>query len=68
GAFAGLLFKTIFGDDCPVVAEANNLPYDIRLSLNNGGIPSFRFGYYGLRTTVRIKKCLNDSPSQYPSL
>jgi opine dehydrogenase len=31
GAFAGLLFKTIFGDDCPVVAEANNLPYDTRL-------------------------------------
>ena len=31
GAFAGLLFKTVFGDDCPVVAEANNLPYDTRL-------------------------------------
>lgn len=31
GAFAGFLFKTILGDDCPVVAEANNLPYDTRL-------------------------------------
>jgi len=31
GAFAGLLFKTVFGEDCPVVAEANNLPYDTRL-------------------------------------
>lgn len=31
GAFAGLLFKTILGEDCPVVAEANNLPYDTRL-------------------------------------
>ena len=32
GAFAGLLFKTILGDGCPVVAEANNLPYDTRLT------------------------------------
>ena len=32
GAFAGLLFRTVFGDqDCPVVAEVNNLPYDTRL-------------------------------------
>jgi len=32
GAFAGLLFRTTFGDtDCPVVAEVNNLPYDTRL-------------------------------------
>jgi len=32
GAFAGLLFRTAFGDDdCPVVAEVNNLPYDARL-------------------------------------
>ena len=32
GAFAGLLFRTAFGDlDCPVVAEVNNLPYDTRL-------------------------------------
>lgn len=31
GAFGGLLFKTVLGDDCPVVAEANNLPYDTRL-------------------------------------
>ncbi len=31
GAFAGLLFKTILGNDCPVIAEANNLPYDTRL-------------------------------------
>ncbi len=32
GAFAGLLFKTIMGDDCPLIAEANNLPYDTRLT------------------------------------
>lgn len=32
GAFAGLLFKTIMGEDCPVIAEANNLPYDTRLT------------------------------------
>src|SRR2546421_9192497 len=32
GAFAGLLFRTVFRDaDCPVVAEVNNLPYDARL-------------------------------------
>jgi opine dehydrogenase len=32
GAFAGLLFRSVFGDtDCPVVAEVNNLPYDARL-------------------------------------
>jgi opine dehydrogenase len=33
GAFAGLLFRTVFGDtDCPIVAEVNNLPYDTRLT------------------------------------
>ncbi len=33
GAFAGLLFRTVFGDEeCPVIAEANNLPYDARLT------------------------------------
>ena len=33
GAFAGLVFRTAFGDDdCPVVAEANNLPYDARVT------------------------------------
>jgi opine dehydrogenase len=33
GAFAGLLFRTVFGDgDYPVVAEINNLPYDARLT------------------------------------
>jgi opine dehydrogenase len=32
GAFAGMLFRTVFGDvPCPVVAEVNNLPYDTRL-------------------------------------
>lgn len=32
GAFAGLVFKTVFGDTpCPVVAEVNNLPYDTRV-------------------------------------
>ena len=33
GAFAGLLFKTVFDEgDCPVIAEVNNLPYDTRLT------------------------------------
>jgi len=32
GAFAGMLFRTVLGDDCPVVAEVNNLPYDTRLT------------------------------------
>ncbi len=32
GAFAGLLFKSIMGADCPVIGEANNLPYDARLT------------------------------------
>ena len=32
GAFAGLLFRSILGDDCPVIGEANNLPYDTRLT------------------------------------
>jgi opine dehydrogenase len=33
GAFAGLLFKNIFGDvPCPIVAEVNNLPYDTRVT------------------------------------
>lgn len=31
GAFAALVFKKILGDECPVIAEANNLPYDTRL-------------------------------------
>ena len=31
GAFGALVFKTILGDECPVVAESNNLPYDTRL-------------------------------------
>ncbi len=32
GAFGGFLFKNIMGDNCPVIAEANNLPYDTRLT------------------------------------
>jgi opine dehydrogenase len=33
GAFGGLLFKTILGeDDCPIIAETNTLPYDTRLT------------------------------------
>ena len=33
GAFAGLVFRHIFGDeDCPVIADVNNLPYDTRLT------------------------------------
>ena len=32
GAFAALLFRSILGADCPVIGEANNLPYDTRLT------------------------------------
>ncbi len=33
GAFAGLLWRSILGDeDCPVVADVNNLPYDARIT------------------------------------
>ena len=31
GAFGALIFRKLLGDECPVVAEANNLPYDTRL-------------------------------------
>ena len=32
GAFAALLFKSIFGDEpLPIIAEVNNLPYDARV-------------------------------------
>lgn len=33
GAFSALVLKNVFGDDpdCPVFADANNLPYDARL-------------------------------------
>lgn len=32
GAFAGLVFRHVLGDeDVPVIADANNLPYDVRL-------------------------------------
>ena len=33
GAFAALRFRKVFGEEnCPVIAEVNNLPYDTRLS------------------------------------
>ena len=33
GAFAALQFKHTFGDaECPIFADANNLPYDARLT------------------------------------
>ena len=32
GAFSALVLRNVFGDeDCPVLADANNLPYDARL-------------------------------------
>lgn len=31
GAFGSLIFRSILGEACPVVAESNNLPYDTRL-------------------------------------
>ncbi len=31
GGFGALQFKRILGDECPVIVQANNLPYDTRL-------------------------------------
>ena len=31
GAFSSMVFKSILGEDCPVIVETNNLPYDTRL-------------------------------------
>ena len=31
GAFGALVFRNLLGDECPVIAESNNLPYDTRL-------------------------------------
>ena len=31
GGFGALIFKKILGDECPVIAQTNNLPYDTRL-------------------------------------
>ncbi len=31
GGFGSLVFRQLLGDECPVIAEANNLPYDTRL-------------------------------------
>lgn len=32
GGFGALIFKKILGDECPVIAQTNNLPYDTRLN------------------------------------
>lgn len=32
GGFGALEFKRILGDDCPVIVQTNNLPYDTRLN------------------------------------
>lgn len=41
GAFAALVIKHIFGDDeCPVLVDANNLPYDARI-LEPGKVTCF---------------------------
>lgn len=32
GGFGALQFKRILGDDCPVIVQTNNLPYDTRLN------------------------------------
>lgn len=32
GGFGALEFKTVLGDECPVIVETNNLPYDTRLN------------------------------------
>lgn len=39
GAFSALVLKKEFGDDadCPIFADANNLPYDARLTAPNSG-------------------------------
>ena len=31
GAFSSLMFKKLLGEECPVLCEVNNLPYDTRL-------------------------------------
>lgn len=31
GAFAALIFKRILGNECPIICEVNNLPYDVRI-------------------------------------
>lgn len=40
GAFSALVLKKAFGDtdDCPVFADANNLPYDARLTASGSGV------------------------------
>ena len=40
GAFSALVLKNVFGDDedCPVFADANNLPYDARLTAPGSGV------------------------------
>lgn len=39
GAFSALVLKHVFGDDvdCPILADANNLPYDARLTAIGSG-------------------------------
>ena len=32
GGFGALEFKCVLGDECPVIVQTNNLPYDTRLS------------------------------------
>lgn len=32
GAFGALIFKKVLGEDCPVILQTNNLPYDTRIS------------------------------------
>lgn len=49
GAFAALVLKNVLGDeDCPIFADANNLPYDSRLEMNF--IPYLINGYESLES------------------
>ena len=32
GGFGALVFKKILGDECPLIVQTNNLPYDTRLN------------------------------------
>ena len=41
GGFGALQFKKVLGDECPVILQTNNLPYDTRL---NGPASTITFG------------------------
>lgn len=59
GAFAALVIKKVFGDaECPVLADANNLPYDARI-LEPGVVTCFG------RTNMNIAYFPADAKEQW---